>query len=598
MTDTQRDALNDEQRHAIDEPGNVLLIACPGSGKTRTLIYKVAEELEKLTSRRQFVIAITYTHRAADEIEERIVAMGINTQQLWIGTIHSFCLEWIIRPYSIYHSELSQGFRILDAHEAEKVLESLCLGSRPRITSYDCGYHYTAGSRVLQVQDTRKHEAVEGILQRYEDYLKTEKLVDFEHILLYAWQLIQSVPKIAKLLSQMFTFVAVDEYQDTRDTQYDILIGILRAGSGATRAMLVGDPNQSIFASLGGYAIDLSDLQQRSELSFQPMELAANYRSTERIISYFSYFRMEGSAIYPAAQHADHRGELTFNNTLMRDDLEAEVARLIRHSIEELGVAPSEVCVVAPWWVHLAGLTRSLVANLPEYEFDGPGLVPISRDVDNFWFKLARIGLTEASPRMYVSRLRWAGRVLNDLGALSLTFDDLDARAFLRISNSIHPGATAGLDYLREYFDSVCTHLSINFASVPQLAAQREAFFTESEVRVARLLREGTPSATDVDVFRKAFREKSGITVSTIHGVKGAEFDTVIAFALMDGMVPHFTDPDQAGGAKRLLYVTASRARKNLHLIAERGRMRGGGWGEYMASVPLRDLSYAYDGEV
>ncbi|WP_435094103.1 UvrD-helicase domain-containing protein [Clavibacter michiganensis] len=330
MTDARREALNPEQRAAVDEHGNVLLIACPGSGKTRTLIHKVAAELEALTSPREFVIAITYTHRAADEIEDRIAAMGINTDQLWIGTIHSFCIEWIIRPYSIYHPELARGYRVLDAHEAEKLIETVCVGSRPRVRPYDCGYHYTAGSRVLQVQDTRKHGAVEIVLQRYVDLLRSQNLIDFEHILLYAWQLVNTVPKIPELLSRMFRFVAVDEYQDTRDTQYDILISILRAGGDQTRAMFVGDPNQSIFASLGGFAIELPDLQKRSGMTFRLMELAANYRSTERIIDYYSYFRVDGSEIYPAASHASHRGELTFNNTVTRDDLEVEVARLIR----------------------------------------------------------------------------------------------------------------------------------------------------------------------------------------------------------------------------------------------------------------------------
>ena len=67
------DDLNPEQEAAILEPGSVFLIACPGSGKTRTLTYKIAYELSRLKSNKQFVVAITYTHRAADEIHERIV---------------------------------------------------------------------------------------------------------------------------------------------------------------------------------------------------------------------------------------------------------------------------------------------------------------------------------------------------------------------------------------------------------------------------------------------------------------------------------------------------------------------------------------------
>src|SRR3546814_10287785 len=65
----------------------------------------------------KWVIAITYTHRAAEEIEERIERLGVDTDRLWIGTIHSFCLDWILRPYGLYHEALRHGFRIVDQHE-------------------------------------------------------------------------------------------------------------------------------------------------------------------------------------------------------------------------------------------------------------------------------------------------------------------------------------------------------------------------------------------------------------------------------------------------------------------------------------------------
>src|SRR5258706_4888003 len=83
--------LNDAQTSAIEQPGSVFLVACPGSGKTRTLTYKIARLLSELKSDKRRIVAITYTHRAADEIHERIEQLGVDTSQLWIGTIHSFC---------------------------------------------------------------------------------------------------------------------------------------------------------------------------------------------------------------------------------------------------------------------------------------------------------------------------------------------------------------------------------------------------------------------------------------------------------------------------------------------------------------------------
>lgn len=126
------------------------------------------------------------------------------------------------------------------------------------------------------------------------------------------------------------------------------------------------------------------------------------------------------------------------------------------------------------------------------------------------------------------------------------------------------------------------------------LLEQHEAFFTSSRVRIDRLSKEGSPFVSDISMFRRVFRHRTGITVSTVHGVKGGEFDTVIAYGLLDGLVPHFADPEQERSAKKLLYVIGSRARKNLHLIAERNRSKR--WNEsYDTAVPLRDLSFDYD---
>ncbi|MBF4243354.1 UvrD-helicase domain-containing protein, partial [Vibrio anguillarum] len=112
-----KDDLNDQQVDAIRQAGNVLLKACPGSGKTRTLTYKIALELSKLTDEKRWIVAITYTNRAADEIRERIELLGVETSQLWIGTIHSFCLEWIIKPYGIYHDKLKNGFKVINSYD-------------------------------------------------------------------------------------------------------------------------------------------------------------------------------------------------------------------------------------------------------------------------------------------------------------------------------------------------------------------------------------------------------------------------------------------------------------------------------------------------
>ncbi|SFS14745.1 Superfamily I DNA or RNA helicase [Agrococcus baldri] len=596
MLVSDRGALNAEQEAAIAEPGSVFLIACPGSGKTRTLTYKVASELEKIDSHRSFVAAITYTHRAADEIEERISGLGVDTSQLWIGTIHAFCLEWILKPYGKYHPDLQYGFQVINSHESEVILKRLCATSRnPAVTTFDCDYYFTDSSMELGCRTASKIPSVHRILQEYFGELHASRQIDFEHILKYAFEIVRDNPSVSTILSQIFTFIAIDEYQDTKQVQYSILGAIIKAGAGSTRTLIVGDPNQSIFASLGGYAIAPGDFRSLIGVPLREMALSRNYRSSERIIDYFGNFNVHGTLIEAASEHAAYASAITFDNVTTRNELETELARLIRHNIEVEGVSPNEICVVAPWWIHLAHMTRRLVALMPEYEFDGPGLVPFSRDIDNFWYKLAKLALTEASPRMFVLRLRWAGDIINDLELAGVDTSRISRRSLLRESNSIAPPDVEGLDYLASYFRTLFENLSIDYAQYRPLQEQHDAFFASSRQRVDRLVAEGAPYVSDIATFRRVFRPRTGITVSTIHGIKGAEFDTVVAFALLDGMVPHFSDADQLDSAKKLMYVIGSRARKHLHLIAERGRTKKGNWPDYDTTIPLKNLQYAYD---
>ena len=130
----------------------------------------------------------------------------------------------------------------------------------------------------------------------------------------------------------------------------------------------------------------------------------------------------------------------------------------------------------------------------------------------------------------------------------------------------------------------------------PMLKEHHESFFNSTQNRIDRLRNENALFATDIEAFRKAFKPRTGIKVSTIHGVKGGEYDVVISFGLLQGLVPNFNDPS-IESAKKLLYVIGSIARKNLHLISEKGRMSGHGQhrSEHQPTEVLHQLNFAYD---
>jgi DNA helicase II / ATP-dependent DNA helicase PcrA len=586
--------LNEEQIAAITHDGNVFLMACPGSGKTRALTFKIAKKLTELKSRKQFVVAITYTHRAADEIHDRIDRLGIETSQLWIGTIHSFCLQWILRPYGVYHPKLRHGFRVIDSHEKEELLTELT-SQYEGISERDCEFYFEKDKCVLSCKSPHKHEYIRLVLREYFRRLHANRQIDFELILLYAERLLAKNPTISILLSKLFNYILIDEYQDTKAIQYDIVATILRAGKGATGVFIVGDPNQSIFTSLGGFAIDPAEFKALAEIDLKEFPLSRNYRSSERIIKYFENYAVAPAKINAESPQRSYPSIITYDTRTDRNQIEEELVRLIRYNIEVAGVPQHEICVIAPWWTHLASMTRKLMARLPQYEFDGPGMVPFARDIDNFWYKLSKLALTRPSPSLYVTRLRWAGEILAVFHEVGIDTSLWTRKSLLRECNSISITETDGLEYLRAFFGELMKRLGIDFTLNRYLLEHHDAFFASSLARIERLSREGSASIRDVEAFRKVFANRSGITISTIHGVKGGEFDVVIAYALLDEIVPHFSEPDGDVSANKSLYVICSRARKNLHLISETGRTRWHNGPEYLPTKQLAACAFSYD---
>lgn len=565
--------LNPEQEIAIREAGSVLLIACPGSGKTRTLTYKIAYELSRITSGKEFIIAITYTNSAADEIKERVELLGVDTSQLWIGTIHSFCLEWVLRPYHLYLDELKNGFRVINAHESEEILTDLCNPfSSKKITYWDCGIIAKTDGYSFSCLDKSKHKDLNKIINEYFRKLKANNQIDFEQILFYSYKLLNKNPIICSILCNLFPFILIDEYQDTKEIQYHIISKILNVIKGKSKTLIVGDPNQSIYDSLGGYPMAKNELEKLFGFKMKEMGLTKNYRSSEKIIKYFEFYKTFPNTIIPSGDEKAYSSVITYNDSISKENLIAEISKLIQFNVLERGILPNEICIVAPQWVHLASITRGLMVALPDYSFNGPGMAPFSRDIDNFWFKLARIVLTEPSPFLYVRRLRWSREVLYDLELAGVNLLDLTNKNFLRLCNSIEVSEKDGLKYLETFFSEICRQLEFNINLHPTLLEHFNSFFDSSKNRIEKLVKEGNPFIAGIENFRKVFKQRDGITVSTIHGVKGEEYDTMIGFALLNSYVPHFNDQNGKENSKKLLYVLGSRARKNLHLISETGR--------------------------
>ena len=590
--------MNGDQLAAVQASGNILVVASPGSGKTRTLIHKIALELSKIESHREFVVALTYTHVAAEEIRDRIDSLGVDTDQLWVGTIHSFCLEWILRPYGIYHPELASGFKVIDILESEEILDEIAKRNGISAGHYDCKYYATADGYLLDRHVSPKlREPLIKTIREYHSRLLVNQQIDFEMMLRFSHDLLSQHRPIAPRLNQLFRLIAIDEYQDTKDVQYRIVGKVLNVPEKRSRLFIVGDPNQAIFSSLGGVAMPRAQLQDLIGSPLGEYALTKNYRSSQQIIDYFSHFAVHPMQIEAAGALSAFVGNVVHDTSINKQNLVESLANLIQYNVQVLGIKPEEICIVAPWWIHLASVTRALVQRLPEYEFNGPGLSPFGQNLDNFWYKVARIALTQAAPNMYRKRMRWAKEIVEYLDQSGHLGSGWDARELLRVANGIHIDTEKGSEFLRQYFTRLLEDLHIELRSETEIQSHWNSFFERMEKRLTEILTRESMDVDDLTTFRRVFRPRTGIVLSTIHGVKGMEFDTIIAYGLLEEILPHFNEPqsEKRNVANRLLFVVGSRARQHLFLVSEQGR--GQSWSPKVQSNVLRELRYEYTSE-
>lgn len=569
------DKLNPQQKQVCIDEGNILLKACPGSGKTRTLTYKIAYLVEKYIDSKKLNIAITYTNRAADEIRERLEKVETPEDKVWVGTIHQFCLEFIIRPYTMYHKRLRKGYHIIDEYVTKQYIEEII-----EELGIDIGY-----SKPFEYPE---------ILEKYQKKLLDEKEIDFNDILSISFDLISDKKFIAENISGIIRTILVDEYQDTNELQYKILSSIVRADK-KIQVTFVGDTDQAIYGGLGGVAKTCDELQKEFGIKFLERKLDGCYRSTQRIVDYYSYFQLKGMKIQAVSDIKDEIGCLIYDNTINKSELFEKIACIVKDELSK-GIPETEICIIAPQWWLLFPLSKKMKELLPDVKFDAPDITPIKYDPMNIFYLISKLLFTESGKRI-TSRKRVANEIIEILTEeykIRLS-EQIDSYRVLKVINSIYPTNENGIAYLQEAISKFLVGIGIELSIEASLYKAYEDFMERIKDRV-----KNNHLSTDIDVFRQCFKEKEGVVINTFHGVKGEEYTTVIAFGILKGYIPHWdiiiNKPIdyQKNETKKLLYVVCSRAKKNLFLFSEQGRTTQKG-APLVSTDEILEIDYEYD---
>lgn len=285
-------SLNQKQKEAVTAPlGPVLLLAGPGSGKTKTLTHRVAYIIEKKLVAPENILALTFTNKAAKEMRERVGKLLAKSkgaaEALTMGTFHAVCAR--ILRHEISALGYGNDFVIFDADDQQKllreILEDLRIDSKKMPPSM-FGALISRAKNLLQLPrdlnlglESPMREKLAEVYGRYQDALMRQNGLDFDDLLMLTVKLFESFPKILKKYQKKFTYVLVDEYQDTNPAQY-LLLSMLAV---SRNLFVVGDDAQSIYKFRGSDITNILNFEKDYPESMV-IKLEQNYRSTKNIL--------------------------------------------------------------------------------------------------------------------------------------------------------------------------------------------------------------------------------------------------------------------------------------------------------------------------
>jgi DNA helicase-2/ATP-dependent DNA helicase PcrA len=558
-------ATNAEQTAAVQERNHCVVLAGPGSGKTKTLTTAMARCLVQDVIDPRGVACITYNNDCAIELETRLAQLGVaSNDRAFIGTVHSFALTQVILPYArCLPGLLPNEFRVASLAECRTAVEvaysqvfddHLDPHERWRFAEEK---RRSVVDRSLPDWRSRNPELADYI-EAYEAELRRRGLIDFDDMPLIAFRMIQQHDWIRSALRARFPVLFVDEYQDLGHALHELVL--LLCFVGGMRLFAVGDADQSIYGFSGADPELLQNLVGRPDV--RVIRLRFNYRSGAKIIR---------ASLGALGEERDYReregapdGDLFFWK--VKGDIDAQ-ARAIgkqilpglleRHPAEEVAIL-----------YRAAWLGDKIAAvldgeDIPYVRTDGNALIKRSSRLARFIEGCARWstgGWREAAPPY--SRLLSQAKALVFGGRCSETEEQIlsgQLIAFLR--SGIESGETTHT-WLQRFWHELI---------VPWRTVTRNP---QEEWDVCSELVTRTDPARRGDVALNIFAgrtEGTGrVSLSTLHSAKGREFDGVILFNMNAGAIPNQRDkktPTALREARRLFYVGVTRPRKELAIV-------------------------------
>jgi len=611
-------SLNPQQQQAVMAGlGPVLVLAGPGSGKTRVLTQRIAYLVGAMGVPIYQIMAVTFTNKAAREMESRVVELiggsasqspGRPSGSLWLGTFHAICARILRREAE--HLPFRSNFVIFDADDQHSLVKTALgdLNLDPKLYQPAAIHNAISNAKneLLLPDDypvqTYRDEIAARVYRRYQDLLLANNALDFDDLLLWTAFLLETNPAVRDAYARRFEHVLVDEFQDTNLAQYTLLKHLV---SFHRNIFVVGDTDQSIYGWRGA---DYRNVQ-RFEEDFpeaQIILLEQNYRSTQSILDVAMAVIDRNPYRIPKRLFTD-RGlgqKATLHEAHDERQEAAYVVEKIASTVARQQARPGDFAIMYRTNAQSRLLEEAFLrANLP-YKLVGAQRFYGRREVKDV---IAYLRLVH-NPSDELSLMRVINTPPRGIGNKSV----IALRTYAQ-KIGLTPGEvliSLGSQAESVHATALPPRSALSLTNFGQLLGQWRPLAAEwpplklmdrilNDIEYQTYLEDGTPEGQDrwenvLELRRlaaefqtqglEAFLEQVALvsdqdtletnasvpTLLTLHAAKGLEFPVVFIIGLNDGILPHsrsFEDPDAMQEERRLLYVGITRAKDRLFLV-------------------------------
>jgi DNA helicase-2/ATP-dependent DNA helicase PcrA len=615
--------LNEQQLAAVTAPpGPLLVIAGAGSGKTRTLTYRVAYLLENGIDPRN-ILLLTFTNKAAREMLDRVAnLLPVDASGLWGGTFHSVGNRILRRHGSALG--YSSGFTIMDREDQKDLLNAVVPGAGidpkeirfPKADVLAEIFSFVVNTeKPLEELLAEKFpyflpllERIKDVHDRYEKKKKATNSMDFDDLLQKTLSMFQQHERIAEFYRRQFQFILVDEYQDTNKIQADLVDLLARDHR---NVMVVGDDAQSIYSWRGANFKNILEFPKRY-LDAQVFKIEMNYRSVPEILEVANAAIAANIEQFRKNLQPTRESKATKPALVALND-GAEQAQFVAQRILELrdeNVDLNEIAVLYRAHYHAIELQLELSRRGIPYQitsgirfFEQAHIKDVTSFIrfvanprDEVAFKRMVKLLPGIGNRSAENLWKAWDRSLNEQGEitswgerlLSMNVSAKSKKMWEQLAHTLDEIAPVGQpnppsEMIRSVVEAIYDdYAKVNFTNyelrredLDQLALFARRFkdgheFLSQLALISNVDAEAAPNQTS---------NKEAVNLSTVHQAKGLEFHTVFVIWLTDGMFPSSRSLDTRDALeeeRRLFYVAITRARDELYLTLPHMRLSGG----------------------